>query len=302
VSDVVHAARERLVEKGYLPEVFKPALASMIDAANPLLAPWEKRADSYPSEYKKAIPGQTEAVLHLGCVASFQDVKIIPSIMQILDKAEVSYGSLGQEESCCGYLAYLVGDMPTFRQAMETYKERMAKYKPKELITTCAGCLKTFRDIYPHYGGGNGFTITHAVEMLEKLITDGKIKFKDDAGPLKVVYHDPCDMGRHMGIYEPPRNVLKAIPGVELLEFPMNRALAKCCGGGGGLKGFDNVMAGDIGYKRLLSAIDLGAEVLVSACPSCKGTFNQAAARARKEKRGKIRVMDITELVAGHIA
>ena len=302
VSDVVHAARERLVEKGYLPEVFKPALASMIDAANPLLAPWEKRADSYPSEYKKAIPGQTEAVLHLGCVASFQDVKIIPSIMQILDKAGVSYGSLGQEESCCGYLAYLVGDMPTFRQAMEMYKERMAKYKPKELITTCAGCLKTFRDIYPHYGGGNGFTITHAVELLEKLITDGKIKFKDDAGPLKVVYHDPCDMGRHMGIYEPPRNVLKAIPGVELVEFPMNRALAKCCGGGGGLKGFDNVMAGDIGYKRLLSAIDLGAEVLVSACPSCKGTFNQAAARARKEKKGKIRVMDITELVAGRLA
>jgi len=222
--------------------------------------------------------------------------------MQILDNAGVNYGSLGQEESCCGYLAYLVGDTPTFNQAREMYMERMAKYKPKELITTCAGCLKTFRDLYPHYGSGNGFTVTHAVELMEKLINEGKIKFKADAAPVKVVYHDPCDMGRHMGVYEPPRNVLKAIPGVELIEFPLNRAMAKCCGGGGGMKGFDNEMAGDIGYKRLLSAVDLGAEVLVSACPSCKGTFNQAAARARKEKKGKIRVMDITELVAARLA
>ena len=122
---------------------------------------------------------------------------------------------------------------------------------------------------------------------LRKLINDGKLKFKLDAAPIKAIYHDPCDMGRHMGVYEPPRNVLKAIPGVELLEFPMNRALAKCCGGGGGMKGFDDEMAGDIGYKRLLSAVDLGAEVLVSACPSCKGTFNRPRPEPAKRKKAK---------------
>jgi glycolate oxidase len=302
VSDVVRAARERLVEHGFLPDVFKPALAAMIDAANPLLAPKEKRADSYPADYKKAVPGETEAIVHLGCVTSFQDVKIIPAFMEILDKAGINYGAMGEDETCCGYLAYLVGDTPTFKKAIEMYGERMAKYKPKELITTCAGCLKTFRDLYPHYGGGNGYSVLHAVELMEKLITEGRLAFKADAKPLKVIYHDPCDMGRHMGVYEPPRNVLKALPGIELLEFPQNRAQAKCCGGGGGMKGFDNEMAGDIGYKRLLTAIDLGAEVIVSACPSCKGSFNQAAARARKEKKGKIKVMDITELVAGRLA
>ncbi len=302
VSDVVRAARERLVEKGYLPEQFKPALAAMIEAANPLLAPPEKRADSYPSNYKKAVAGQTEAILHFGCVTSFQDIRIIPSIMQVLDAAGINYGALGEEESCCGYLAYLVGDMPTFNKAMNMYTDKLAKYKPKELITTCAGCLKTFRDLYPKYGAKDGFKVVHAVELLESLITEGKLKFKEGSDPLKVVYHDPCDMGRHMGVYEPPRNVLKGIPGVELLEFPMNRNLAKCCGGGGGMKGFDNEMASDIGYKRLASAIDLGADVLVSACPSCKGSFNQAAARARKEKKGKIRVMDIVELVASRLA
>lgn len=301
VSDIVRSARQRLVEKGYLPDVFKPALASMLEAANPFLAPQEKRADSYPANFKRAEVGKTEALLHLGCVASFQDVKIIPAFMEILDKAGVNYGALAEEESCCGYLAYLVGDMPTFTRAMEMYRERTAPYKPKSLITSCAGCLKTFRDLYPHYGGGNGYEVLHAVEFIEKLIQDGKLTFKADSPPVKVIYHDPCDMGRHMGVYEPPRNILKAIPGVELLEFPLNRAHAKCCGGGGGMKGFDNEMAGEIGYKRLLSALDLGAEILVSACPSCKGSFNQAAARARKEKRGKIKVMDITELVANRL-
>jgi glycolate oxidase len=302
VSDIVRSARERLVEKGFLPEIFKPALASMIDAANPLLAPQEKRADSYPPNYNKAVPGQTDVILHLGCVTSFQDVKTIPAFMQILDKAGIKYGAMGEDETCCGYLAYLVGDMPTFTRAMNMYQERMAKYQPKELVTSCAGCLKTFRDLYPHYGAGDGYQVTHAVELIEKLITAGRLSFKQEAAPLRAIYHDPCDMGRHMGVYEPPRTVIKALPGVELLEFPQNRAQAKCCGGGGGMKGFDNELAGEIGYKRLLTAINLGADVIVSACPSCKGSFNQAAGRARKEKKGKIKVMDITELVAGRLA
>lgn len=301
VSDIIRAARERLVEKGYLPDVFKPVLASMIEAANPLLADPAKRTDSFPADFKKAVPGETQAILHVGCVTSFQDVKTIPAVLKILDKAGVDYGALGDEESCCGYLAYLVGDKETFKKSMEMYGERLSTYKPKELITTCAGCLKTFRDLYPAYGGGDGYQVLHAVELMEKLIADGKLTFNQDAKPLKVVYHDPCDIGRHMGVYEPPRNVIKALPNVELVEFAQNRAQAKCCGGGGGMKGFDNEMAGEIGYKRVLAAIDLGADAIVSACPSCKGTFNQAAAKARKDKKGKIKVMDITELVAGRL-
>jgi glycolate oxidase len=302
VSDIVRAARERLVGEGYLPEAFKPALASMIEAANPLLAPPEKRTDSYPAHYRTAEAGKTQSILHLGCVTSFQDVKIIPAVMNILDAAGIDYGVQGNKETCCGYLAYLVGDMDTFRRVMGSYVTRLKEYGSEQLITTCAGCLKTFRDIYPHYGWNNGIKIVHLVELLEELIEKNRLQFKTDAPALKVVYHDPCDMGRHMGVYEPPRNVLRAIPNVELLEFPQNREQAKCCGGGGGMKGFDNELAGEIGYKRLASALALGADVLVSACPSCKGSFNQAAARARKEKKGKIRVMDITELVASRIA
>jgi glycolate oxidase len=119
---------------------------------------------------------------------------------------------------------------------------------------------------------------------------------------MKVAYHDPCDLGRHLNIFEPPRELLKKIPGVALVEFKNNRLLAKCCGGGGGVKAFDTALSGDIAYKRILEALEVGAEVVVSACPSCKSNLQVAAARLRKEKKGKIKVMDITELVAEAMA
>jgi glycolate oxidase len=119
---------------------------------------------------------------------------------------------------------------------------------------------------------------------------------------MKVAYHDPCDIGRHMNIYDPPRKVIQAIPSVELIEFPQNRNLAKCCGGGGGLKAYDTEMSLDIAYKRVQQASSIGADTVVSACPACKSNLQLAAARLRKEKKGRIKVMDITELVADALA
>jgi glycolate oxidase len=137
---------------------------------------------------------------------------------------------------------------------------------------------------------------------LEKLITSGQITFKNGANKIKVVYHDPCDIGRHMNIYDQPRNVLSKIPSVELVEFPLNKNLAKCCGGGGGLKAYDTEMSLEIAYKRIQQAQGVGAEIIVSACPACKSNLQLAASRLRKEKKGRLKVMDITELVAEALA
>jgi glycolate oxidase len=101
-----------------------------------------------------------------------------------------------------------------------------------------------------------------------------------------------------MSIYESPRNVLKAIPGLELLEFKANRALAKCCGGGGGVKGYDGELSAALAQKRVAEAMDLGAEVIVSACPTCKSNLKLAAAKLQRERKRRMRVMDITEVVA----
>jgi len=208
---------------------------------------------------------------------------------------------LGNEEHCCGYISYLVGNEKEFERSIKDNTGQFKRMGLREIVTTCAGCYRTFKDLYPKHNGFSGIQVYHTVEYLEKLIADGKLIFNGGA-KMKVAYHDPCDIGRHMNIYDPPRNVLRAIPSVELIEFPQNRNLAKCCGGGGGLKAFDTEMSLEISYKRAQQASGVGADVIVSACPSCKSNLQVAAARLRKEKKGKMKVMDITELVAEALA
>jgi len=298
VSDIVEGARQRLVETGFLPQVHKMLIENLKVTGNPFGEPKEKRTDVFPSTFKPKL-GPIDTLLFTGCVTSYQDIHIIPDIMKILDKAGVSYTALGKDENCCGYIAYLVGDKE-FRGIAEKNLEAFSKLKPKQIVTTCAGCYKTFKELYPKYIPFN-IEVAHAIEYINRLIQEGKLKLKD-GNPMKVAYHDPCDLGRHLNIFEPPRDLLNKIPGVRLLEFKNNRLLAKCCGGGGGLKAFDTELSEGIAYQRGLEALEVEADIVVSACPACKSNLQLAAAKLRKEKKGRIKVMDITELVAEALA
>jgi glycolate oxidase len=292
VADIVESARKRLVEAGYLPQVHRGLMESISKYGNPFNEPSEKRTDVYPSTYTHKA---ADTLLFFGCVTSYQDIDVVPNTMEILDKADIDYATMGNEEHCCGYLAYLVGG-DQFKDFMENNLNRFSTFNPKTIVTTCAGCYRTFKHLYPEYSDFN-VEVFHAVEYLERLINEGKIRFREGVSG-KVAYHDPCDMGRHMEIYEPPRNILKHIPGLELVEFKQNRSLANCCGGGGGMKGYDIDLSSEIAYKRITEALDIGADTVVSACPACKSNLQVAAARLRKEKKGRIKVMDITEVVA----
>jgi glycolate oxidase len=298
VSEIVEAGRQRLVEAGFLPAVHKTLMENLKATGNPFGEPKEKRTDVFPSTFTPK-KGPVDTLLFAGCVTSYQDINIIPNMMKILDKAGVSYTALGKDENCCGYISYLVGTKE-FKEIAGKNVEAFSKIKPKQILTTCAGCYKTFKELYPKYVPFNT-GVVHAIEYIDRLAEEKKIRFKD-GNPMKVAYHDPCDLGRHLNIFEPPRELLKKIPGVILVEFQNNRLLAKCCGGGGGMKAFDTDLSGEIAYKRILEALDVGAEVVVSACPSCKSNLQVAAARLRKEKKGRIKVMDITELVAEALA
>jgi glycolate oxidase len=300
VSDIVQSARTRLTEAGFLPPVHQMLMQSIEGKGNPFGEVAEKRMDIYPKDFKAKEKAPT--LLYFGCVASYQDINIIPNTLEIMKKANVNSTILGIEESCCGYISYLVGDQNEFQRCIEKNVSLFKKMGLKEIVTTCAGCYRTFKDLYPKFGGEMGnIQVFHAVEYFDKLIRDGQITFKDGTR-MKIAYHDPCDLGRHMNIYEPPRNVIKAIKSAELVEFPLNRNLAKCCGAGGGIKAYDTEMSLEIGYKRIQQAVSAGADVVVSACPACKSNLQLAAARLRKEKKGRIKVMDITELVAEALA
>ncbi len=300
VADIVQAARKRLAENGFLPEVFQVGSKSIAQYGNPFGEPREKRTDTFPTGFKPAQKG-AEVLLFGGCVGSYQDINMIPNLMAILDKAGISYTALGQEEDCCGYLSYLIGQEDDFRACVAGNTRKFADLGVREIVTSCPGCYRTLAKLYPAYGGNAEIKVHHVTTFLNELLNQGKVPLKGNGGQ-KIAYHDPCDLGRHMNIFEEPRNVLKSLPGVELTEFKLNRLLAKCCGSGGGVKGFDNPLSQDIAYQRVLQALEVGAEMIVSACPSCKSNLTQGAARARKEKKGKIKVKDITEVVAAALA
>jgi Fe-S oxidoreductase len=186
--------------------------------------------------------------------------------------------------------------MGEFHRCIDANLDLFARRSAGVIVTACAGCYKTFKDLYPKHTDRNMPEVLHLVEYMDRLIQEGKVSFQGSF-PRRVVYHDPCDLGRHMSVYEPPRRILQTVPELELLEFPLNRQMAGCCGGGGGLKAFDNPMSEEIGYKRVQQAKEIGAEVIVSACPSCKRTLQSAAARLRREENIKIQVMDIAEVL-----
>jgi glycolate oxidase subunit GlcD len=300
VPAIIQAARTRLVNAGYLPPVHQMLMESIKGKGNPFGEASAKRTEIYPADFNPKDKATT--LLYFGCVASYQDINIIPSALNIMNKANLDYTTLGNKEYCCGYISFLVGDEKEFEACIDKNTSLFKQMGLKEIVTTCAGCYRTFKDLYPKHRKFDNIQVYHFVEYLEKLVTDHKIAFKDGGKKMKVAYHDPCDIGRHMNIYDPPRMVLSALPSVELVEFPLNKNLAKCCGGGGGLKAFDTEMSLEIAYKRIQQGQSVGAEIIVSACPACKSNLQLAASRLRKEKKGRMKVMDITELVSEALA
>jgi glycolate oxidase len=299
VNQVVEAARRFIVEAGYMPEAFQTVLSNIEAEGNPFGDPREKRTETMPVEsrglVKEGDGRQPEVLVFSGCVNSYQDVSMVPAFMGIMDAAHVDYTMLGEDEGCCGYIAYLSGS-EDFEEIAHATADRIAEMGVDYIVTPCAGCYKAFSQVYPDHEIEMGPKVLHAVEYMDLLIDDGRLSF-EKSFEKRVAYHDPCDLGRHLGIYDPPREVLLRIPGIELVEFPTNQKMAKCCGGGGGLKVTDVDLSRDIAYDRILEAISVGAEVVVSACPSCKDNLKLAAGRARKEGKGKLRVLDITEVV-----
>jgi glycolate oxidase len=183
-----------------------------------------------------------------------------------------------------------------FEPHAEKVIERIKATGAHELLTPCAGCYKTFKKLYPEIGN-LGLEVYHSVHYLEKLITEGKIKFKEELGK-KVTYHDPCDLGRALKVFEEPRNILKSIPGLEYVEMARNRLQARCCGGGGGVVAYDPEMAVEMAAERVQDALDVGAEIIVSGCAACKDNLRKGAKSFPKEVRRKLKIMDITQIVA----
>jgi Fe-S oxidoreductase/FAD/FMN-containing dehydrogenase len=255
---------------------------------------WAREMDGHEQWVGKA---SAQVGYFVGCVASFFPVgtSIARAMVEILQHAGTDFTVLGGEEWCCGYPLLSAGMRDEVYELAVHNLERMEALGIETLVAACPACQHTWGRFYPEIlGHAMPFRVLHASEWLADLIDLGKLALAWKGEPMTVTYHDPCDLGRAGGIYEPPRQVLQAIAGLTFVEMARIREDALCCGGGGDLQTFDPVLAEKMGQRKLEMVVETGADIIASACQQCK---RQMASSARREKV-RVRVMDVIELAS----
>ncbi len=280
------ALREWLVRKGVLMKNHNSLIQSIINYDNPWMAPRRTRA-RWTRELKKehgitvkdASKEQVDILAFSGCNGGYvpEITPVVKSMARVLEKAGVSWGILGEKERCCGSTAFRVGAVDMFEEYKSKSVEQLNALGIKKLITVCAGCYSTFKH---NYAGELDFEIVHLSELMLEMIKNGDLKFKKSLD-MKVTYHDPCHLGRYggeEGIYDPPREILKSIPGVELVEMNRIRNYSYCCGSGGGVKSAHPEVAANSAMERWDEAMDVaGTKIMTSCCPFCEINLGEAA-------------------------
>ncbi len=218
--------------------------------------------------------------------------KVARATASILNSAGVNYGILGAEQNCCGESIRKTGDEALYKRlARENIKTFVDRGVTKILVSS-PHCYHTLKNEYPEFRVN--FSVVHISQYLYELVREGRLQFKKDLAE-KVTYHDPCYLGRHNGIYDAPRGVLNKISGLQLDEMLESLSDSLCCGGGGGRVWMETPKAERFSDLRIDQALDVGAEVLATACPYCITMFEDS--RKTMDVTDKIAVKDITEIV-----
>jgi Fe-S oxidoreductase/nitrate reductase gamma subunit len=235
-----------------------------------------------------------EYLFYVGCAGSFDDrgKKVSTAFAKILKAAGVSFGILGTEEGCCGDSAMRGGNEYLYQTLAQANIEVMKKYNVKKIIATCPHGYNALKKDYPHFGGE--FEVWHHTEIIAELIAQGKILLKKPVEGL-FTYHDSCFLGRYNGIYDPPRNILKAVPGLKLTEMERNLAKSFCCGAGGARMWMEEDIGDRINNMRTDQAIAAGADRIAVGCPFCL-TMLTDGIKDRKKEEG-MAALDIAEIV-----
>jgi heterodisulfide reductase subunit D len=237
-----------------------------------------------------------ETVYFVGCVsAMFPMSYAIPqSFVSLLQKAALSFTTLGSAEWCCGFPLMMAGQLSQARELMAHNLEEVRALGARRLVLTCPSCYHMWKHVYPgQLGEQLGFEVLTASQLVRDLAAGGTLRFGEPKRPGVVTYHDPCDLGRKGGHYEEPRELLAKVPGFQFVEMENSREHALCCGGGGDLETFSPELTAEVAARRVAQAAAVQASYLVSACPQCVRTLAKAA-RARELR---IRVLDLVQFV-----
>lgn len=236
----------------------------------------------------------TEYLFWVGCAGSFDNryKKVSRAFASIMQKGGVDFRILGTEEKCNGDTARRLGNEYLAQQMMQENIATLNGYGVKKIVTACPHCFNSLKNEYGQFGGN--FEVLHHSEMIDQLLKSGKISVRN-TDVRKVTFHDSCYLGRYNDTYEAPRDVLTAIPGVQMTEMERNKSRGFCCGAGGGRMFLEDVEGGRINEERSREAIATGADTIGTACPFCMTMMNDGV--KAHEKTETVAVKDIAEIV-----
>jgi len=251
---------------------------------------WAEFLDDLPADL--LTKERADVLYFVGCVSSFSPaVQEIPqAFLQVLLKAGVDVGLLAGKEWCCGFPLIVGGLAKDAEQVIRRNIDGIHRLGAKTVVFNCPSCYYTWRRYYPL----EGVRLMHSAEFIAELVRSGRLKFRPP--DTAVTYHDPCDLGRGLGVYDPPREVLRALAGGAYVELTPSRERALCCGGGGDVEIWDPELVGEVN-NMLTSAVEKsGADVVVQGCPQCKRTTQ----RGLSAKGSGVRSMDIAEVALAY--
>ncbi|MCK5150252.1 MAG: (Fe-S)-binding protein [Candidatus Thorarchaeota archaeon] len=293
--------RQEINEVGHWPEVVKFLDNSIQESKNIMDLDQEDRTlwtDMVDDIVEDKIGVPAKVAYFAGCNISFKGTlaPIGESTAKLFDHLGIEFTTLGENEFCCGNPYFVAGEWDKAKELAEHHLSELKRLGVEMVVFNCPGCHRAFNEEYPHMLGSEstqGIEFIPYSEFVVRMMKEGKLKFTQEYNHV-VSWHDPCELGRHQNIYNESREVLNAIPGLELREMKHTKNKADCCGGGGLLKGTNPLMSVRISERRIASAEKTGADILSSECPSCMMSFNDGI----ESKNSEIKFKDLAQIVA----
>ena len=295
--ELIMNIRSSLIEEGRIAETVSNAFENVFKHGNPWGKSRSERAQWAADLGIKDITrgDKVDLLLFVGCAPSYDSrvQEVTKTLTKCLTTAEVNFGILGTEESCCGSELRRMGESGLFEMLMQDNLNLFNKYGITRIVTISPHCFNTFKNEYQN----NAIKVQNYTQYLEELIQAGKFNFSRKVD-IVATYHDPCYLGKQNSIFDAPRNIIKAIPGVKFIDFDRSREKSLCCEGGGGRM---FVEASDTSKVRLAvvrvkDAVEMGVNVVATACPFCLLNLDDAVKTAGCEC--SIQIKDIAELLS----
>ncbi len=314
VDHIVDMRRYQVLVENNFPAELNQLFKGMEGKGNPWnMSPTGRMDWAKDLDFEVKVVGETiesldevEWLFWVGCAGAYEDraKKTTRAVAELLNIADVSFGVLGNGETCTGDSARRAGNEFIFQGLAMENVENFKQYKVKKVVSTCAHCFNTLKNEYSEFG--IELEVVHHTQLLNRLVREGKLTpVKDGEGAHKrsITYHDPCYVGRHNGVYSPPRELLEILPGASYVEMPRNSERSFCCGAGGARMWMEETIGSRINENRSNEAVETGADQIAVGCPFCRVMLSDGLTSAQDKgtAREEVEVLDVAQMLLASV-